>query len=105
MKRIGYVKAKTPEQIEAQAKNLLFFGASDIIIEDGSALRDLIDNGLRRGDKLHVTGLDRLSRDVTEVVQILEELYRRGVRLYVGGVKYDLEAFVRGSELIDSLSK
>ena len=77
----------------------------DIVIEvDGYALVEIIRDVLDRGDSLYITGLDRLSRDVKEVANILEALHYKGVELIVDGEKYDLDTFFKMSLVIDQIA-
>lgn len=103
--RIGYVRAKEIYQINEQVNKLISQGVETVFIEDDDTLDRLFNEILVPADALYVTSLDRFSRDIKKTAQILETLYRYGLELYVDDAKYDLEAFVKGSELIDQLVK
>lgn len=51
--------------------------------------------------RVHIKALGRLSRDITQVVDILTAMNKSGVELYVDGERYDLEAFASGMRKIE----
>lgn len=105
MQKIGYVRGNSDDSRVKQIQALKDLGITDIVIEvDGYALVETIRDVLDRGDSLYITGLDRLSRDIKEVTNILEALYYKGVDLIVDGERYYLDKFVLYSNAINQLS-
>ena len=105
MRKIGYVRAKEGKQIVRQTVALIHFGAEEIVLEeDGKTLYETVYHKLNQGDKLYITSLDRISRDITIVANILEALYSKGVELIVNGEKYDLDTFFKMSLVLDQIA-
>lgn len=103
--RIAYVRNQDGELMEKQLNMILRHGIDEVVLDrTGERLSELLRR-LKSGDVLIVAALDRFSRDLRKTIQILKDLHDRGVELYADGVKYDLEVFVKGSEIIDKLSK
>jgi len=102
--RIAYVRNQDVELMEQQLNAILKQGIDEVVLDrTGEKLPELLRR-LKSGDVLIVATLDRFSRDLRKTIRILKDLHDRGVELYADGVKYDLEVFVKGSEIIDSLT-
>ncbi len=87
-KQVIYARVSTDEQAtEAQAHELLLrYPGSDVVSEVKSSMKrrpilEALIASLEPGDTLIVYALDRLGRRVTEVLQLIEGLQTRGVRL------------------------
>ena len=98
---IGYARTSTTEQhagFEAQQLELKSYGCERMYQEQVSAvasrqeLEHAIDM-LRDGDKLVVTKLDRLARNVTHMGEILEQIEAKGAGLVILSL---------GSETVDT---
>lgn len=98
---IGYARTSTTEQhagFEAQQLELKAYGCERMYQEQVSAvasrqeLEHAIDM-LREGDKLVVTKLDRLARNVTHMGEILEQIEAKGAGLVILSI---------GSETVDT---
>lgn len=82
---IGYARVSTTGQtLEGQVQSLSDAGADRVIEETGSggnrerpALRKLL-KGIKRGDVLLVVRIDRLARSVAHLLEVIEELERKG---------------------------
>src|ERR1019366_6431568 len=96
----GYARVSTHDQqagLDAQIRDLKVAGCEEIFQEQISALakRDRLTEALRfvrRGDTLIVTKPDRLARNTTDLLRIVEDLDRRGVGLIMlsmGGQQID----------------
>jgi DNA invertase Pin-like site-specific DNA recombinase len=98
---IGYARCSTDEQdLTAQRDTLSALGVAGdrIYLDHGltgtNRKRPGLDQALaavRHGDTLVVPKLDRLARSVIDASNIGDELFRRGVRLSLGGKVYDPE--------------
>lgn len=88
--RIGYGRVSTRDQHpEAQDDALAGAGCAKVFIDKASgklARRPELDNALhaaRDGDQLVVTKLDRLGRSLEHLIELSNDLQRRGVDLVV----------------------
>lgn len=87
----GYARTSTTEQtagLEAQVLALKAAGCEKVFQEHASAvgLRPQFEQAmrfLRQGDILAITKMDRLARDLRNLLAIVEELDRRGVGLRI----------------------
>ena len=92
---IGYARVSTRKQAEgfgldAQKDEILNRYENIEIVEeqysgtttDRPKLQKLLEN-LKEGDTLVVSKLDRLARNVVEGIQIVEELFAKGVAVHV----------------------
>lgn len=90
--RIGYVRNQDVELMEEQLNRIVKEGIDEVVLDrTGERLPEVL-NRLRAGDSLHIASLDRLSRHIYEVTRILEDLYVRGVEVYVAGDRFQFEA-------------
>ena len=88
---VGYARTSTVEQIaglEAQLRDLKAAGCERIFQEQRSSVTDrpALTEALqfvRAGDKLVVTKLDRLGRNVRVVAEIADDLNARGIGLLI----------------------
>jgi DNA invertase Pin-like site-specific DNA recombinase len=88
-KRVGYVRVSTSSQTTDQQQDaLIASGCAVVYGDDGisGSLRDRagLDAALadcQHGDSLVVVALDRLGRDLSDLVQIINDLGNRGVTL------------------------
>lgn len=91
---IGYARVSSRGQsLEIQAKALCAAGVTEEYLyqEKASgrtrrgreALEDMLARGIRRGDTLVVTRLDRLARSTRDLLQIAEKLEEKGADLRV----------------------
>ncbi|UNT57550.1 recombinase family protein [Lysinibacillus capsici] len=86
----GYARVSTVSQeLEAQLQALESEGATIIYKEkftgtksDRPQLNELLSK-LKEGDKLVVTKLDRLARNTKEGIEIIEQLFAKGVKVHV----------------------
>lgn len=85
--RVGYARVSTKGQnIESQIDSLKRSGCKRVYSDKKSGKNldreqwNECRDYLRKGDTLVVTTLERLGRDLIEVVQLIEELYDQGVR-------------------------
>ena len=91
----GYARVSTKGQardgnsLEAQTKELLSNGASEVIsdaytgsVMDRPELDGLLKR-LKRGDTLMVTKLDRIARSLTQGIELINGLIERGIRVHV----------------------
>ncbi|WP_425624881.1 recombinase family protein [Agrobacterium radiobacter] len=87
---IGYARVSTPEQdLEAQKYALGEAGAERIYSEKksgvgDSATRQSLDHALKalqEGDEFVATSLDRIGRSTRHLLQVIEDLKKRGVRV------------------------
>ena len=88
--RIGYARVSTRDQHpEAQADALTGAGCERVFTDKASgklARRPELDEalrGLRAGDQLVVTKLDRLGRSLEHLIELSHQLHARGVDLVV----------------------
>ena len=97
---IGYARTSTADQtagLEAQERDLRHAGVERVFAEKVSSVaqRARLDECLRfvrEGDALVVTKPDRLARNTAELLQIEQDLSRRGIGLVVlsmGGERVD----------------
>ena len=90
--RIGYVRNQDVELMEEQLNRIVKEGIDEVVLDrTGERLPEVL-NRLRAGDSLHIARLDRLSREIRKVTRILEDLYVRGVEIYVAGDRFQFEA-------------
>lgn len=91
----GYARVSTLGQkkngnsLEEQEKVLIENGCQEIVKESFTGktvhrpeLEKLL-NKLQSGDTLIVTKLDRLARNVQEGIEVIKELFKRGIKVYV----------------------
>lgn len=91
----GYARVSTKGQardgnsLEAQTKELLSNGASEVIsdaytgsVMDRPELERLLKR-LKKGDILMVTKLDRIARSLTQGIELINGLIERGIRVHV----------------------
>jgi DNA invertase Pin-like site-specific DNA recombinase len=89
--RVGYARVSSRDQHpEAQQDALKAAGCDEVFLDKASgklARRPGLDNALRSanraGDQLVITKLDRLGRSVEHLLELSNELQRRGVDLVV----------------------
>ncbi|MBQ1203665.1 MAG: recombinase family protein [Loktanella sp.] len=97
---VGYARTSTLEQdagLEAQVRDLQAYGCEEMFREQVSSVgerKGLIAavSTLRKGDKLVVTKLDRLARNVRHLGELLETLDTKGAGLVIlsmGGQQID----------------
>ena len=97
---IGYARTSTLEQrtgLEAQQRDLKEYGCEKLFTEQVSSVaeREQLEaalSGLRAGDKLVVSKLDRLARSVQHLGQIIERINSAGASLVIldmGGTAVD----------------
>ena len=91
----GYARVSTKGQardgnsLEAQTKELLSNGASEVISDayTGSVMDrpelDRLLKRLKRGDTLMVTKLDRIARSLTQGIELINGLSKRGIKVHV----------------------
>lgn len=90
--RIGYVRNQDVELMEEQLNRIVKTGIDEVVLDrTGERLPEVLRR-LRFGDSLHIARLDRLSRQIYETTRILEDLYIRGVEVYVAGDRFKFEA-------------
>lgn len=90
--RIAYVRNQDVELMEEQLNRVVKHGVDKVVLDKtGERLPEAL-NQLRAGDSLHIATLDRLSREMFKVTRILEDLYVRGVDVYVAGDRFKFEA-------------
>lgn len=91
MKRFGYARVSTLDQhLDRQMDSLKAHGVNENdIFTDKKSGKDFNRDGfdklnlvLREGDELYVHSLDRLGRNLLEVMRIAEDLGNRGVKLH-----------------------
>lgn len=98
--KIGYARCSTVEQdTEAQVSKLVHsFGVSAdrVYVDHGYSGKTMTRDGyekaraaLRDGDELVVPAMDRLARNATETLTLMEELTNQGVVLNIGGTVYN----------------
>jgi DNA invertase Pin-like site-specific DNA recombinase len=88
---VGYARTSTVEQVaglEAQLRDLKAAGCERVFHEQVSSVTDRPKLAealqfLREGDKLVVTKLDRLGRNVRAVAEIADDLNARGIGLLI----------------------
>ena len=95
----GYARIANPETasdgaFDTQVEFLLDHGAEVVYKEFGSGLGELpvlksVLNKLKKGDKLVVRGLSRLTRDFSTCHAILQESDRKGVDFYSPDLWWD----------------
>lgn len=90
--RIAYVRNQDVELMEEQLNRIVKYGIDEVVLDrTGERLAETL-NRLRAGDSLHIARLDRLSREIRKTTRILEDLYVRGVEVYVAGDRFRFEA-------------
>ena len=90
MKTLGYARVSTEHQnLDGQVQQLIQAGASEIY-KDKKTGKDLDREGLmaildrlEQGDTLMVTKMDRIARNVTEGIKLIDELTTKGIKLHV----------------------
>jgi putative DNA-invertase from lambdoid prophage Rac len=86
---VGYARISSPDQSEdGQVDALRHAGAARIVVEkvSGVAERPLLDEliaSLKGGEALAVTEVSRLGRTVSDILQLADDLRRRGVHLRI----------------------
>lgn len=88
--KLGYARVSTAGQdLSSQLKALENAGAEKLYTDKKSGkdmnragLRDVL-TGLRNGDTLLVTKMDRIARNVNEGIILIEELNNKGISLHV----------------------
>lgn len=110
----GYARVSTNGQskhgnsLEEQKKRLIENGCSEIIEEQftGSTTTrpkfEILISKLTKGDTLVVTKLDRLARNVHEGIELIKELFSKGVKVHVLNVGL-LEDTAMGNFFITTL--
>ena len=90
--RIAYVRNQEVEFMEEQLNRIVKHGIDEVVLDrTGERLPEVLRR-LRAGDQLHIARLDRLSRELRKTTRILEDLYVRGVEVYVAGDRFRFEA-------------
>jgi len=90
----GYARVSTIKQIagnslEGQVEQLKGEGCEDIVQEQFTGCTtarpkfDALIAKLQAGDRLVVTKLDRFARNVTEGIEVVRELFAKGVKVHV----------------------
>lgn len=90
----GYARVSTKKQVEGnsleeQVSKLQQEGCVEIVMEQhtGSSIHrpqfELLLQKLQGGDKLVVTKLDRFARNVTEGIEVVRQLFSKGVKVHV----------------------
>ena len=90
---VGYARTSTLDQkagLEAQERELAGAGCDKVFVEQVSSV-DVIARGklaealdyIREGDTLVVTKLDRLARSVAHLLEVLEEVEKKGAALRI----------------------
>ena len=90
----GYARVSTKKQaagnsLQDQINQLTAQGCQEIIQEQftGSTTArpkfDILINKLQTGDKLVVTKLDRFARNVTEGINVIRNLFKKGVSVHI----------------------
>lgn len=106
----GYARVSTKEQnLERQIYQLEKYVSADNILIDKASGKDMDRSsyqalkgalGLRNGDTLYITSLDRLSRNKQDIKDELEWFKRNGIRLKVLDLPTSLIEVPRGQEWI-----
>lgn len=88
--KIGYARVSTFEQkLESQIEVLKEAGAEEVFQEKftGTTIErpqfNLVLKKLENGDTLIVTKLDRLARNTREVLEIVQSLFNRGIKVHI----------------------
>ena len=88
--KIGYARVSTFEQkLESQIEVLKEAGAEEVFQEKftGTTVErpqfNLVLKKLENGDTLIVTKLDRLARNTREVLEIIQSLFNRGIKVHI----------------------
>ena len=88
--KIGYARVSTFEQkLESQIEVLKEAGAEEVFQEKftGTTVErpqfNLVLKKLEDGDTLIVTKLDRLARNTREVLEIVQSLFNRGIKVHI----------------------
>ncbi|ARD97400.1 recombinase family protein [Lactococcus lactis] len=88
--KIGYARVSTFEQkLESQIEVLKEAGAEEVFQEKftGTTVErpqfNLVLKKLTNGDTLIVTKLDRLARNTREVLEIVQSLFNRGIKVHI----------------------
>ena len=88
--KIGYARVSTFEQkLESQIEVLKEAGAEEVFQEKftGTTVErpqfNLVLKKLANGDTLIVTKLDRLARNTREVLEIVQSLFNRGIKVHI----------------------
>ena len=88
--KIGYARVSTFEQkLESQIEVLKEAGAEEVFQEKftGTTVErpqfNLVLKKLENGDTLIVTKLDRLARNTKEVLEIVQSLFNRGIKVHI----------------------
>lgn len=90
--RIAYVRNQDVELMEGQLNRIVKHGIDEVVLDrTGERLAETL-NRLRAGDSIHIATLDRFSREIRKTTRILEDLYVRGVEVYVAGDRFRFEA-------------
>ncbi|MDP9821040.1 recombinase family protein [Nocardioides massiliensis] len=94
--KYGYLRVSTGEQsLDQQESQLRRLGVEVFVREKVSGRRkprpqlEAMLGELRTGDELHITKLDRLGRDITELHGLARTLEDKGVALVIGGQRHD----------------
>ena len=94
--RYGYIKLSKENKTDAEAHSKEFreqrdrLGEIDITITDtdGSNLQELI-RVVKSGDSIHISGIEKISRDMETVLSLHNQLRRKGVKLYLGQSEWE----------------
>ena len=88
--KIGYARVSTFEQkLESQIEVLKEAGAEEVFQEKFTGTNverpqfNLVFKKLKDGDTLIVTKLDRLARNTREVLEIVQSLFHRGIKVHI----------------------
>ena len=88
--KIGYARVSTFEQkLESQIEVLKEAGAEEVFQEKFTGTNvertqfNLVFKKLKDGDTLIVTKLDRLARNTREVLEIVQSLFNRGIKVHI----------------------
>ena len=98
--KIGYARVSKREQNNISQLDLLKqAGCQKIFTEKRSAVKDKnvlnkLINSLKPGDTLVVTRLDRLGRSVLELVQLIDFLNKKNVKVYLLKEPLDIDSAV-----------
>lgn len=78
--------------MEEQLNRIVKHGIDEVVLDrTGERLAETLRR-LRAGDSIHIATLDRFSRELRKTTRILEDLYVRGVEVYVAGNRFKFES-------------
>lgn len=109
-RKFGYARVSSQEQnLERQLTQLKKYVSEDNIIVDKASGKDFERNGyialkgplgLRSGDVLYVTSLDRLSRNKKQIKEEMEWFKQKGIRLIILDLPTSMISVPEGQEWI-----